>query len=83
MLFNSLFSLIFLLFVYYLMAGSVPGFPSSETRVSGNLRWTDMLGISKVESVHEPLVYDPPGLVEGVKLIVFSEAEVAADAHRC
>lgn len=50
---------------------------------SGNLRWIDMLGLGKDEIIHDPLPYEPPGMVEGDKLTVNSYAEVEDDVHRC
>lgn len=58
-----------------------------EVRCSGisplkRMKWSDLLS-SKDDFTQEALPFVPPGLVEGSKMMVFSDEEIAEDVHRC
>lgn len=41
-----------------------------------SLKWSDLLCSKKDEAVHEPLSFEAPSMVEGVKMMVLSYKEV-------
>lgn len=56
---------------------SCSGFGSSK-----KMKWSDLLS-SKANFTPEPLPFVSPGLVEGSKMMGFSDEEIAEDVRRC
>ncbi|XP_026458992.1 uncharacterized protein LOC113359600 [Papaver somniferum] len=59
-----------------LVFGSIP-------RRYGIPKWYEMLGSQKDDVIQEDLPYSPPGMVDGAKLTVFYDEEIAEDVNRC
>lgn len=55
----------------------------SVSKRNGVLKRYEMLGIQKNDAIQETLPYEPPSLVEGAKIIVFSDEEIKEDVNRC
>lgn len=54
------------------------------TRVSPEIgKWSDLLISSHDKVVHEPLLFSSPSMVEGERLMIFSDEEIEKDVKGC
>lgn len=55
----------------------------ANTSLGKNLKWSELLSVEKDVEIHDPLVYKTPSMVDGSKMMVFSEQEIEEDVQKC
>lgn len=61
----------------------VPAKTSNWNGLGKNPKWSELLSVDKDVEIHDPLVYETPTMVDGAKMMVFSEQEIEKDVQNC